>query len=205
MKRLLVAFTVLCLVAPALADDLYPPPWRGASETTFQHWQFTEQQQYFWVPEIMNNPYGTPYLATSYLDEQWYDTFMGREGVMNPYWNFVEINLPNSPTPNDWKLVYFQITYWPFDDSGVPVAPRDMWTSPPASQQIMTRSLLLSDGWTYESWEFWIPGNPSYETMTLNTGEWDLYTDQIVIDTICIPEPASLLLLGLSTLVLRRR
>ena len=54
--------------ATALADDLFPPPWRGQPDTTFAHWTFDNQAAPYF-PDAWNNPYGlvtTPTVIGSY-------------------------------------------------------------------------------------------------------------------------------------------
>ncbi len=204
MKYLTVLAFAAALVAPTLGDDLYPPPWRGEPNTTFQHWTFSYDQGSLWVPELSNNPYGQPSMHTYWGDEEWYDQFQGRQGVVNPWSNTVYLDLPNSPLPNDLKIVYFQITYWPLDDYGSPAYPYGLQTAPPSANQFMVNYINLPDGWIYESWQFEIPGNPPFEQLIFSTGN-DLYIDQMVVDTLCIPEPASLLLVAVAGLFLRRR
>lgn len=211
MKFLSILAMAAFLAAPALADDLFPPDWRGDPNTTFQHWTFSYPQgdpsgypMGPWLPEYSNNPYGQPAIQTYYHDEQWFDVYQGRQGVVDPWANNVYISLPNVPEPNDWKYVYFQITYWPLDDNGTPTAPMGLYTDPAAANQYMINQLTLPDGWIYESWQFEIPGNPPFETLGFMTGN-DLYIDQIVVDTLCIPEPASMLLIAIAGLFLRRR
>ncbi|MHC4646467.1 MAG: PEP-CTERM sorting domain-containing protein [Planctomycetota bacterium] len=47
--------------------------------------------------------------------------------------------------------------------------------------------------------------NPASETIWVQPRDCTLYIDEIVVDTICTPEPGTLLLLGLGGMVLLRR
>lgn len=64
------------------------------------------------------------------------------------------------------------------------------------------------DGWTYFTYLFEITPQPDWEVVGLNmsvpTGEY-IAVDQLAIDTRCIPEPATVLLLGLGGIALLRR
>jgi len=61
----------------------------------------------------------------------------------------------------------------------------------------------LGDGWFESTYTWRIPGNPLDESFTIG-GTIDV--DEIVIDTWCVPEAATFVLLGLGgSLVVRRR
>ena len=77
-------------------------------------------------------------------------------------------------------------------------------------------SVTHQDGWITTVWEYTISPNPAGEW--LNFGPWwtietsatdspevHMYVDQVVIDTISYPEPATVALLGLGSLALIRR
>ncbi len=54
-----------------------------------------------------------------------------------------------------------------------------------------------ADGWVTEVLKFRLEPNPPWEILTM--GEfisYPAYVDQVVIDTICIPEPGTLVLLA---------
>ena len=193
---------VVGMAATALADDLFPPDWRGQPNTTFQHWTFDYDQNPNndgspWFPEIDENPYGEPTITTAYGDEGWYDVWEGREGVMNPFWSEIYINLPNVPDPNDWKIVWLQMTWWHPEF----YPPSFLWADP-IGELRYEEHYELENGWYHSVYEVRIPGNPPFETVAFLT---DQLFDQIVVDTICIPAPGAVGLIGVAGLIGARR
>lgn len=213
MKTLLVACAAACLAAPAvLADDLFPPPWRGDPGTTFQHWTFDAPplDPYMIPPDFNGNPFGEPYIVDSWGGSgYWYDQFEGRQGVEHFWWDFW-IDLPNDPTPRDWKDILIQFTYYEDDpvtwDHGTPVID-DVFIPAGWYDAWMLQEFSLGGGWYYSQWYIHIEPNPDFESIHIiaSDGFSELTFDQIVIDTICIPTPASLGLLGLGGLLAVRR
>jgi hypothetical protein len=186
------------LSMPSLADDLFPPAWRGSADTTFQEWTFDTDQYPDWQPEQADNPYGQPYIHTLDGGEHWDDSLPGdRFGIFTVSSDTVFVELPNVPAANDWKLVYVQMTWW--------LSPPPDPISDPPGQVNLIQELSLPTAWGYSSWEIWIPGNPPSETISFEAYSGTLYMDQLVVDTICTPEPSSIALLGIAFVCMRRR
>jgi len=168
-------------VTTGTRDDLFPPWWRGEPGTTFQHWTFDSDQTPYWVPELYDNPYGEPWMNTYYEDEQWYDVWGGREGVVNPWETLVFLNLPNSAEPLDWKIVWIQLTWR--HESGEFIPPQFLEADPPGDL-VWEQHTYDGADWWHTVYEIWIPENPDFEKITLDS---DHYFDQIVVDTWCAP------------------
>ena len=212
--RKLVALAIVALLAPAvLADDINPPEWRGDPGSTFQHWTFsTAPESLYEIPaDIDQNPYGDPLIIDSNGDYgEWLDAYEGREGVWHAYWDFW-IDLPNNPAAQEHKEILVQFTYYYDDPSGwdngrpmiedVFIMPGGEWSAG------VVEEYQLEGNWYYAQWRVQIDPNPSFESLyVIADDEYsELYFDQIVVDTICIPEPASLALLGIGGMMLLRR
>jgi hypothetical protein len=64
---------------------------------------------------------------------------------------------------------------------------------------------LLTDGWIHEVWAITLDLNPYAEWFEFGYAE-GVIIDQIIIETLCyVPEPATMVLLGLGSLMMIRR
>ena len=216
---------VLMVLAPsALGEDVAAPYWRGDSNSTWQAWDFLSvkynsgtQGTYYGADGGSSNPYGTPELtafapaATDYqkplgpgpggawtlLD----DNSMG-------YRSALDVLLPNrlfSP-PESYKLVRVQVTYDINED--IPLVEPDTsmdYAIIPQGTQIID---LADPNWAVLVADFRLEPNPDLEVIhvvpPLETGARSIVSE-VVVDTICIPEPASVLLLVCGAVVIVRR
>jgi hypothetical protein len=198
-----LAVLLLCGVtaAPVLADDYNPPPWRGLPGTTYARWEFGTDNQYpppdewygpSYAPEMYVEPYGAG----------WYPYYLGRYGVWllsGDIW----VDIPNYPDPNEDKYIWVQLTWSPWETGAVPMVEEILTPGGPHLGTLIDQRDAPPD-WTYSTFLIDLHPNPDFETVHI----WgDVYVDEVVIDTICIPEPGSLSLLLLAGCVasLRRR
>ncbi|MGD8452596.1 MAG: PEP-CTERM sorting domain-containing protein [Phycisphaerae bacterium] len=217
MRSFIVCACLLTFALPATADDLYPPPWRDQPNTTWEAWWFGNDPDANPIPaDNLLNPYGQPSIDDAYFaSHEWFDTWEGRQGVYNFFWRFY-IDLPNVPEPNEFKEIYVQWTYYvdatdPYYYGGPPNLVVDEPGSPYVNEVSLEMQLPLESTdngtWWYERWHIFIWPNPEFESLYVDAlNDYDeLFFDQIIVDTRCIPEPASLLLLGVAGVLLRRR
>ncbi len=211
--RIGVLVAVLAVAGTALADDLNPPPWRGDPGSTFQHWTFdTDVTGLSSIPpDYIDNPYGTATIVDTYAtSSEWWDLYMGRQGVWHAYWYFW-IDIDNDPIERPYKEIQIQWTYYYDDpngwDNGRPKPSLD-WPGAPFTNTVeLIDEYPLLDNWYYAIWKIMIWPNPDFESIYVvaDDGYSELWFDQIVVDTICIPESATLGLIALAGLVFFRR
>jgi hypothetical protein len=133
----------------------------------------------------------------------WLPTYGGREGIWEvpaPGAGFMDVWVTNHEPPNDVKMVQVQITWtYPSTTAGPVIyginPPPSLPPGPPVN-------VPLGGGWTESTFYFEIRPNPAQEQFFIGGG---IYVDELVVDTWCIPEPATLSLLALGGLAMLRR
>ncbi len=203
MRKNLIVSVLLAafLCATVLADDIVPPVWRGEENTTMQAWEFFDDQNPD-PPDMVDNPYGEPYAQIDNGGSPWWlPTHMGENGVWMVE-NDMTLYIPNYQVPNPLKLIYIQMTYQPGALQYDPVIRIDYGQEYVYADPTQTQEL----GEFYHSvWEARIQPNPESEWITIKPAFCKVYVSEVVVDTQCIPEPATICLLGLGSLLFLRR
>ena len=120
----------------------------------------------------------------------------------------IGIDIPNDPTPRPLKLIRLQITY----DGGHAVDPSipfwpwiDVDSSADVVSVELVQEVVLDPVFTHAVYDITLAPNPDEETVWIVPRYCQLYVDEIVIDTICVPEPATMSLLGVGAAVVMLR
>jgi len=190
------------------AHDLVQPDWRGDEGSTHQVWSFDDDDNPA-LPETDNNPYGTAEATITVGDfgEGWLDTVpfgsqtgiwdMGREGT-------IVLDIPNRPEALPYKEIWLQVTY--YDSPTYPPV-----VTIPGASLISEQTLLVEEDspgdWLLDQSVWRMEPNPSSEQIILTADWYGSTIDQIVVDTICIPEPGTAIILAVGTMaaIMRRR
>jgi len=222
MRRIATAVVVLGLMAAsAAADDMYDPPWdMTLPGATYQVWDFTMEPD---GPFIVENPFGDPMIEWPAFVN--YEELIGPDGTPVGAWHIggepgttspVTVWVPNNPDENEVKMIQWQVTATGSPTAGGnlpgvtvpgptggPVDPSGGVTHPPHPHG----SIQRPNGWYQYAGYIEVRPNPKGEWITFEFAQCK-HIEQIVIHSLCTPEPATLGLLaagGLLTLVRRKR
>ena len=201
LKSLVIGALVFGATWQALADDLIPPWWtRGTAGATYLETSFPTGNSPTPPEPGWYNPNGTPLITTV---GTWAALVDNRPGV----WNIsgggsMSVFDPNYDTANPYKYIFVQLTL-----DGHHVGQPNITVNGVSGVLVNQISLQPSspDPWEYQRWAFELQPNPTHETILI-TGNIEIC--QVVVDTLCIPEPGAGLLVALGAglmLVLRRR
>jgi hypothetical protein len=201
----------VCAPGSAAADDLKPPSWRGQAGSTVQHWGFAAGSG-GGAPDALplNNPYGTPNLMVIPGGATWHPVTPFGLPPRPDVWMLVNPALMLFDVPNEFnnfeqKLIRVQVTF-------LDVIPEvDVGPSPNGLPQFTVvqtgfSTTPLSDGWTHGVWDFALNICPGAEIISVAAPQGaTCFVDQVVIDTICVPGPSGLAMMGVVMLGRRRR
>ena len=197
--------------------DMNPAPFRtellgdvegeGLPPTTFQSWDFSVSEDLAADTGDTYNTYGTAVAAVGDNDVH-YNTHNYFQGV----WELndgISVTVPNNQELNDIKNVWLQLTY-------MGIAP-DITVDPLGGNTVNLIPVgdpePLFGGWYQAAYKAQILPNPYSEIFHISPGAdptgapatGPLYIDGMIIETECIPEPASLLVMSLGALIVRGR
>jgi hypothetical protein len=120
------------------------------------------------------------------------------------------IDIPNFVNTNPRKVIWIQLVWEPQAPNSVPIVqlldPAGQPTSVP-----LVRTELLEEGFDqtnpwravyHDTWHLELFPNPDFEQISISGG---INVDEIVIDTWCVPEPATMSFLAIGGLAILRR
>ncbi len=147
------------------------------------------------------NPFGEPEarIFGDFPFTVWKKTDNGHQGVWR-FEDYIELYVPNSPVPDNRKEIWLQMTY----SAGYGHQPLVV-TLPYQSSINVVEWTKLDQYYWHVTYHVIVEPNPVEEMIYIQPRDCTLYLDEIVLDTLCIPEPASLLLLAVAGLLFRRR
>ena len=226
ISKITTSFVILVIAAESLwAGCVYPPAWRtkdckgnpsGKPPTTYQRWDFTNSANPA-LPSDVHNSYQTPYkqVQANIVGDPletwgWYSSYNGRSGVWHGNNLEMTLQIPNRyidpRTPcysTTYKEIYLEMIY-----QGIPREPTIAALPENTVERICQTIITEQDGWKrlIQCWR--VRPNPYEEFICVGLGGTGGSIDRITVDTKCIPEPATILLLtlgGVMTALKKRR
>jgi hypothetical protein len=206
MKKLWLVL-MACLLAgvayaqsTGLATDVLPPDWRGDANTTLQAWSFSESNNPALLEPVTMNPYGTPVASVTTTENTggplktfWMATEGGRAGVWRIFGgDYMQLYIPNTDLDNPFKEVWVQLTW-----SGVAIDHAPLFQTNPeySSIELIQADPVANSTYFRSVYKIIIEPNPRLEEwIWIQPRDCEVYIDEIVVDTRCIPEPASAML-----------
>jgi hypothetical protein len=213
---LLVGFVIgagqYLLAGPVLGPS-YKVWWdRNEEGATWQEWHFDDDDNPA-PPEQFDNPFGVnlcPEADISLGDEAhnfppgWSELWNGREGVWHSDVTEITLTIPNDPTERERKEVWVEVGFRGnlLPDERYPDYPQETYgpkiTSSSDAYEVKELDTIVDlflDGWKrlIIGWE--ITPNVTDETIYLAFHNSGADIDYVIVDTICVPEPATIFLL----------
>lgn len=223
MKKIILLGLFLCAVisAPAVATITITPSM--GSDWTYQEWNFTTAPPSMTGIEadVDQNPFGTPTADVALTGTRpvpgWYEKGdeSGHTGILYGNTATIDLEIPNFERPKPWyKIIQVEVTYhvnnYVQGQNGYIDALSYVTAGGTNYPSVSYEDLESGLGWR----DVTITWNKLDEIPQLPVELIHLYftnsgvgIDRIVVATVCIPEPATLLLLGGAGLIglLRRR
>ena len=188
----------------ALVADLNPPSWRGQDGTTIQSWSFLNDD-ILPIADSYSNLYGIPTVSEEIVGT-WHDSTYKQDTWLTDNIIFC------IPTNDNASEISYRIQAVWDPSATTPVELRFYLSD---TQGNVYQAEIIDDyklsGWEYTTFELTVENTGNYSLLyfdayapamdrTLNT-----FINEVIIDTKDVPEPASIILLSVGSIFLKRK
>jgi hypothetical protein len=179
----------------------------GPTLITEQSWSFSSADN----PADADTGYINPGIPTATIiatsgehvpDAGWKEfNWLGHDGVWAGDTVDIVLDIPNYVNSNPYKIIFLEATF--FGDLTNYIA--EILDPASGVTNLGVEILPIGDGWNTLSASWEIIPNPDFEKIHLYFVNSGAAVDDVYVWTECVPEPATICLLGLGGLVLRKR
>ena len=196
VRAIFIALAVGLITAASFAE---PAPWRGEDRTVLARWEFSTNANPSPVDEYIGE--FTPPTATILNSSSYKSTLDGRQGIW-PLGGQIFVMLENYPEALHHKDIWVQLTWEEENAGATPLV--EAWAGIERAGAITATQVSQVDlpgNWWLGTYSITLSPNPALETVHITHC---IYVDQLIIETQCMPEPGTLVLMGLASVFLRR-
>ncbi|MFA5423850.1 MAG: PEP-CTERM sorting domain-containing protein [Phycisphaerae bacterium] len=210
----IISFAIALVAASPAVTEPPVPSWpRGSEGTTYQAWSFTNGSIKPDADPELFNPYGKPDLSGFF--QQYIPVLDDKDGIY-ALRHEIDVLVPNSEATDGHKEIQLCLVWKSMNDV--------MGEYPDEYSFILNGGLLDipgvsvtsygdlvsnwylgekdESGWYHSTFTATITPNPQIESFTI---KGNVLVDYIAIDTICVPEPATMAIIAVGALVALRR
>lgn len=195
-----LSIVVSCLILICVASVAMAMP-----ATTLQTWNFSTSVNPA-LPECCSNAYGDPnatlYTTGNPASFMWWDSAYGRLGVWAGEPLGITLTIPNRIEPDEYKEIWLEMDFMSTLE-WIQVTPSYETSGEAGLIEEISRDISpVDDYWSKLIIGWRIEPNPVSETICMSLTGTGGFVDSITVETACVPEPATLTLLGLGAMVL---